>query len=149
MSGSLPSFVQLSEKYEDLFRDDDDLMLVDPVIDATPIFQAVVPPVRIDSFNSDKRRLSRGGGSLGSTPETRSSKKPRTAQPPAVPQDILQFYQMVGGQIPIDVVYGWSNLDGESFFHRLRLRGSASCSHPGRCSTEEGDEEGEDRSGSF
>lgn len=135
MSGSLPSFVKLSEKYEDLFRDDDDLMLVDPVIDATPIFQAVVPPVRTDSFNSDKRRLSCGGGSLGSTSETRSSKKPRTAQPPAVPQDIQQFYQMVGGQIPIDVVYGLCKqkssdvarsmlyLDGESFFHQLRLGG--------------------------
>lgn len=133
MSGSIPSFDQPSERYEDLFQDDD-LTLTGGAIAAVPISQAgASTPAKVGSTLADKRRFSQGGGSLASTPETRSSKRIKSSQPVSPSQDVAQFYRLSDGQIPLEVITGWSKLkttdtaramlfsSGESFFHHMRL----------------------------
>lgn len=91
MSGSVPSFIQPSDRYEDLIQDDELLMLGAP-INATPISQAaVMAPVKVESTGTDKRRLSQISGSLASTPETGSSKKVKVSQQKGQNHEVEQF----------------------------------------------------------
>lgn len=84
MSKSIPSFAQADVQYTDLFGDDD-LMLVDLAIDATPISQTALVPAKIESLGSNRKRLLCRTGSPISTLVTRSSKKTKVTHPPPVP----------------------------------------------------------------
>lgn len=133
MSGSIPSFIQPSERYEDLFKEDD-LMILGTPIGATPISQdPTSASVKSDFPASDKRRFSQASGSLVITAETRSSKKAKLSAQVSPTQEVEQFYRLEGGQIPLEMVSGWSKLEapdaakamlfssGKNFFHQMRL----------------------------
>lgn len=133
MSGSVPSFIKPSEKYEDLFPEDELMMLETPIA-ATPVsrFPASMS-VKTELSAAEKRRLSQVAGGSKSTPETRSSKKAKVSQQGTPAGDVEQFFQMSGGQIPMEIITGWARQrssdaaksmlfsSGESFFHQLRL----------------------------
>lgn len=110
MSGAVPSFVQPSEKYEDLFPDDE-LALQEAPIEATPISQTRVPPLgKSGSALVDKKRLVQASGSPVSTPETRSFKRAMLPHPSNLSQEVQQFFRLTDGQIPLEVISGWSKL---------------------------------------
>lgn len=133
MSGSIPSFVQPSVKYEDLFKDDDIEMLVAPIT-ATPVSQVPSPSTnKGEGVPTEKRKFTRTAGSPASTPETRSTKRVKGAPAPTVSQEVQAFYKVTGGLVPLETIVGWSRLKGsetanaslqasaQSLFYRLRL----------------------------
>lgn len=100
MSGAIPSFVQPSDKYEDLFPDNELAMLEAP-IEATPIFQTRAPSSgRPGPTPADRNRLSQASRSLAFTPETHSAKWAKIPYPSNLSQEIQQFYRLTDGQIP-------------------------------------------------
>lgn len=108
--------------------------MMETPIAATPISRVPTPaPIKVELSATEKRRLSQASGSFKTTPETRSLKRVRISQQDAPVGEVEQFYQMSGGQIPMETIAGWVKQKtsdaarsmlfsaGESFFHQLRL----------------------------
>lgn len=104
MSKPIPTFVQSSTKYEDLFKNDD----FDPlkgVLDASPISQVAAPNAYRGGLPLiDKRKLSQSLIGPTSTTESRSSKKSKVVSSASPSHKVHNFYKLSRGQIPIETI---------------------------------------------